>query len=93
MPHLVADLTACVQLLEEAVVEFSGTSEEVAIMVADCEAAIAAGDVAGALQRLECVQPNSPFYTRACVAMASIHLKHRLDRAAYIQCFRKLVVS
>jgi tetratricopeptide repeat protein 21B len=81
------------QYLADAVREFTGTREEVRVMVADCEAAIAGGDVAGALQRLRRVPESSPHYTRARVAMAEIYLKHRQDRAAYIQCYLDLVVS
>jgi len=62
-------------------------------MVADCEAAIAAGDVTGAMQRLKRVPESSPHYPRACVAMAEIHLKHRKDQAAYIKCYLHLVVG
>lgn len=81
------------QLLQEAVREFEGTTEEVSIMVADCEASISLGDVAGAVQRLKQVPSSSPHYARACVAMAEIHLKHRKDKAAYIKCYLHLVVS
>lgn len=81
------------QYLTEAVREFSGTREEVRVMVADCEAAIAGGDVTGALKRLRRVPESSPQYTRACVAMAEIYLKHKRDQAAYIQCFLDMVVS
>ncbi|KAF6259487.1 intraflagellar transport protein [Scenedesmus sp. NREL 46B-D3] len=77
--------------LADAVREFKGTCEEVRVMVADCEAAIACGDVAGALQRLLRVPESSPHYTRARVSLAEIHLKHRQDRAAYIQCYLDLV--
>lgn len=84
---------ALVQLLQDAVGQFEGTSEGVSIMVADCEAAIAAGDVSGALQRLEQVPQSSPHYARACVAMAEIHLKHRKDEAAFIKCYLHLAVS
>lgn len=80
------------QLLQEAVREFEGTSGEVSIVVADCEASIAGGDVTGALQRLKSVPQSSPHYVRACVAMAAIHLEHRKDSAAYIQCYLHLVV-
>lgn len=72
--------------------EFEGTSEEVSIMVAHCEASIAGGYVAGALQRLKSVPATSPHYVRACVAMAEIYLKHRKDSAAYIKCYLHLVV-
>lgn len=93
MPCVLVLPTLPVQLLQEAVREFEGTSEEVSIMVADCEASISADDVAGALQRLQQVPPSSPHYTRACVAMAEIHLKHLRDKAAYINCYQHLVVG
>ncbi|KAF8072682.1 TTC21B [Scenedesmus sp. PABB004] len=78
--------------LAEAVREFEGTREEARVMVADCEAAIAGGDVGGALARLRRVPASSPHYARARVAMAGIHLSHRRDRAAYVRCFLDLVV-
>ncbi len=53
--------------------------------VADCELAIAAGDVEGALQRLRRVPPGSQHYAKARCAMADIYLRHRHDRAAYIR--------
>lgn len=81
------------QYLADAVREFTGTREEVRVMVADCEAAIASGDVAGALQRLRRVPESSMHYTRARVAMAEIYLKHRQDRAAFVECYLDLVVS
>jgi tetratricopeptide repeat protein 21B len=65
--------------------EFEGTAEEVRVTVADCELAIAAGDVEGALQRLRRVPPSSAHYAKARCAMADIFLRHRHDRAAYIR--------
>jgi tetratricopeptide repeat protein 21B len=82
-----------VQLLQEAVREFEGTSEEVSIMVADCEASIAGGDVSGALERLKGVPESSPHYVRACKAMAEIYLMHRMDSSAFIKCYLHLVVK
>jgi tetratricopeptide repeat protein 21B len=74
-----------VQYISDAVKEFEGTSQEVRVTVADCEMAIAAGDVEGALQRLRRVPPSSQHYMKSRVAMADIYLKHRHDRAAYIK--------
>lgn len=90
LPHPL--LPCYLQYLAEAVREFTGTREEVRVMVADCEDAIAGGDVAGALKRLRRVPESSPQYTRARMAMADIHLRHRKDQAAYIQCYIDLVV-
>lgn len=83
---------AATQYLAEAVAKFTGTREEVRVMVADCEAAVAAGDTAGALMRLQRVPDSSPHYARARVAMASIYLSHKHDRAAFIKCHLDLVV-
>lgn len=41
------------QLLAEAAAAFQGTSEEVRVALADCEAAIARGDAESALRRLQ----------------------------------------
>lgn len=38
--------------VQDAIREFEGTSEEVRVTVADCELAIARGDVEGALKKL-----------------------------------------
>lgn len=80
------------QLLAEAVREFIGTLEEARVMVADCEAAVARGDVNSALARLQRVPKDSKHYTHARIALADIHLRHRRDRAAYVRCYLDLVV-
>lgn len=61
--------------------------------MADCEMAIARGDVEGALQRLRKIPSASPHFARARVALAGIYLKHRKDKASYIRCYLDLVVS
>ena len=81
------------QYMAEAVREFTGTSEEARVTVADCELAISRGDVQGALQRLQQVPRGSPHFTRARVAMANIYLKQRRDKPSYIKCYMDLVVS
>lgn len=82
-----------VQYITDALREFEGTSEEVRVTVADCELAIARGDVEGALKRLRRIPDTSPHYTKARMAMADIYLKHRKDKTSYIKCYLDLVVS
>ncbi|KAI8469287.1 MAG: intraflagellar transport protein [Monoraphidium minutum] len=79
------------KLLAEAVKEFAGSSEEVRVALADCEMAIARGDVEGVVARLQAVPVASPHYARARTALAGVHLRHRRDRAAYIRCYLDLV--
>lgn len=58
---------------------------QVRVTVADSRLALERGDQEGALKKLRKVPKGSPHYTRAQTAMADIYLKHRHDRAAYIQ--------
>lgn len=60
--------------------------------VADCELAIARGDVEGALKKLRRIPNTSPHYVKARMAMADIYLRHRKDKTAYIKCYMDLVV-
>lgn len=53
-------LLAHVQYIQDAIREFEGTSEEVRVTVADCELAIARGDVEGALKKLRRIPKVRP---------------------------------
>ncbi|MEW5298948.1 MAG: hypothetical protein WDW36_002017 [Sanguina aurantia] len=77
--------------IQDAISEFRDSSEEVRVTVADCELAIARGDVEGALKRLRKIPSGSPHYTKARMAMADIYLKHRKDKASYCKCYLDLV--
>ncbi|GIL85609.1 hypothetical protein Vretimale_13293 [Volvox reticuliferus] len=77
--------------IQDAIREFEGTSEEVRVTVADCELAIARGDVEGALKKLRRIPKESPHYVKARMAMADIYLRHRKDKTAYIKCYMDLV--
>lgn len=73
--------------------EFTGTSEEVRIIIADAEIALKRSDVKGALRMLSEVSPDSPAFTRAHLFKAKIYLVHRNDKDAFIQCYVELVES
>ncbi|MEW5313286.1 MAG: hypothetical protein WDW38_004868 [Sanguina aurantia] len=81
----------CRKYIQDAISEFRDSSEEVRVTVADCELAIARGDVEGALKRLRKIPSGSPHYTKARMAMADIYLKHRKDKASYCKCYLDLV--
>ena len=80
------------QYITDALREFAGTPEEVRVTIADCQMAIARGDVEGALKRLRKIPANSPHYPKAQMAMADIYLKYRRNKAAYIKCYMDLKV-
>jgi hypothetical protein len=81
------------QYITDALREFAGTPEEVRVTIADCQMAIARGDVEGALKRLRKIPPTSPHFPKARMAMADIYLKYRRDKAAYIKCYMDLKVG
>ena len=78
-------------MLKSAMAEFQGTTEEVRVMIANCELALLKGDTNRALKMLIRVPPDSPHYARAKMALAKIHLEKRNDKGAYIKCYEDLV--
>ena len=79
--------------LKVATTEFAGTTEEVRVMIAQCELAMEKGDTRRALKSLSQVTPDSPHYAKATTALARIHLERRNDREAYVQCYEKLAAN
>lgn len=81
------------KLINEAVAEFQGTTEEVRVMLANCDLSLAKGDTSRALRKLRDIPADSPHYLRARMAMAQIYLKHKNDRHAYAQCYEDLAAK
>ncbi|CAM9202117.1 unnamed protein product [Laminaria digitata] len=77
-------------LVKEAMAMFRGTPDEVQIVVANSELAIARGDFEEALNILGDVRSESPAYTRVQSVKATIYLTMRRDKRAYAQCYRDM---
>ena len=73
-------------VLDEATSVFAGTTVEIFVMIARCEAAVKRGDDTKALRALASVTPTSPHYPAATMALAKVHLKSRNDPKAFIRC-------
>ncbi|KAK9829513.1 hypothetical protein WJX72_006291 [[Myrmecia] bisecta] len=78
------------KVMQDALREFKGTSEEVRITIANSDLAVARGDIAGALQELRAIPKESPFFLKARIAVANIYLHHKKDKAAYARCYSEL---
>ncbi|XP_057279730.1 tetratricopeptide repeat protein 21B isoform X2 [Pezoporus wallicus] len=78
-------------VLQEAINEFSGTSEELRVVIANADLAIAQGDVEQALTMLRNITPEQPYFVQAKEKMADIYLQHRKDKRLYAGCYRDLV--
>ncbi|CEL95321.1 unnamed protein product [Vitrella brassicaformis CCMP3155] len=79
------------RVIQDAIAEFAGTPEEVRILVTNAELAVKRGEVDQALNMLKAMQPTSPHFATAKMAMGSIYLKHRKDKRQYVRCYTDLI--
>ncbi|XP_006153641.1 tetratricopeptide repeat protein 21B isoform X1 [Tupaia chinensis] len=78
------------KVLQDAIHEFSGTSEELRVTIANADLALAQGDTERALNMLRNVTVEQPYYIEAKEKMADIYLKHRKEKMLYITCYREI---
>ncbi|XP_005393347.1 PREDICTED: tetratricopeptide repeat protein 21B [Chinchilla lanigera] len=78
------------KVLQDAIHEFSGTSEELRVTIANADLALAQGDVERALSILRNVTAEQPYFIEAKEKMADIYLKHRKEKMLYITCYREI---
>lgn len=79
------------KVMQDAINEFQGTPEEVRIMIANADLALAREDIEMALGMLRNIQPDQPYFVEAREKMADIYLHHRKDKRLYASCYRELV--
>ncbi|KAJ6650398.1 hypothetical protein lerEdw1_010111, partial [Lerista edwardsae] len=80
-----------IKVLQDAINEFSGTPEELRVMIANADLALAQGDVEEALTMLRNITSEQPYFVQAKEKMAEIYLEYRKDRKLYASCYRDLV--
>ncbi|XP_053264599.1 tetratricopeptide repeat protein 21B isoform X3 [Podarcis raffonei] len=80
-----------IKVLQDAINEFSGTPEELRVMLANADLALAQGDVEAALTMLRNITPEQTYFVQVKEKMAEIYLEHRKDRKLYASCYRDLV--
>ncbi|KAM4687801.1 tetratricopeptide repeat protein 21A [Discoglossus pictus] len=78
------------KVMQDALHEFSGTPEEIRVIVANADLALSKGDVELALNMLRNITPNQPYYIEVKEKMATIYLHNRKDKRLYIGCYREL---
>ncbi|XP_052749213.1 tetratricopeptide repeat protein 21B-like [Galleria mellonella] len=77
--------------MQEAIQEFSYTSEEGRLSIARAELSLQNGDVDNAIDVLNEIKPGQPYYFQAHSRMAHIYLKEKNDRAMFTNCFKEIV--
>ncbi|XP_024435637.2 tetratricopeptide repeat protein 21B [Desmodus rotundus] len=78
------------KVLQDAIHEFAGTSEELRVTIANTDLALAQGDVERALSMLRNVTAEQTYFIEAKEKMADIYLKHRKEKMLYITCYREI---
>ena len=90
-----AKLGDAAKILADAMRIFSGTKEEVRVIVATSKLYVRRGDVKRAIRLLDALERKedigAPAYTKALMEKASILLEHRRDYDGYTQCYAQLV--
>ncbi|KAG0601340.1 hypothetical protein M758_11G102800 [Ceratodon purpureus] len=76
--------------IQDAMTRFSGTPEEVRVVLSNCDLALSRGDVPAAISILSQVPPESNYYVQARVKLADVYLKHQHNRALYAKCYREI---
>ncbi|XP_053120307.1 tetratricopeptide repeat protein 21B isoform X2 [Hemicordylus capensis] len=80
-----------IKILQDAINEFSGTPEELRVMIANADLALSQGDVEEALTMLRNITPEQPYFVQVKEKMAEIYLQYRKDKKLYVSCYRDLV--
>uniref|UniRef100_A0A4W5Q3Y0 Tetratricopeptide repeat domain 21B n=1 Tax=Hucho hucho TaxID=62062 RepID=A0A4W5Q3Y0_9TELE len=78
------------QVLQDAIVAFAGTPEEICVTIAIVDLALAKDDLDTALSVLRGITPDQTHYTVAREKMALIYLQRHKDKKLYIACYREI---
>ena len=79
------------KIMQDAINEFRGTSEESRVMIANANLDLSRGDIESALANLTKIESDKPYYIKAREKMAEIYLEHRKDKRLYARCYKDLV--
>ncbi|XP_034444059.1 tetratricopeptide repeat protein 21B-like [Hippoglossus hippoglossus] len=79
------------KVIQDAIIEFSGTPEKPRVIIADADLALFRGDSEMALSMLRSICPKQPYYIQAKEKMADIYLNHRKDKKLYASCYKEIV--
>lgn len=88
---IISFFTEILFILQEAIQEFSYTTEESRLVIVKAELALKKEDADKAIDILNEVKPGQPYYFQAHTRMAHIYLKEKNDRSMFMTCFKDVV--
>jgi tetratricopeptide repeat protein 21B len=86
-------LPEALKVIQEAKTLFTGTAEEMRVMITDCDIAIARGDFRAAVARLKAIPAESQHFVNARTSLADVYLNHRNDKKRYLECYEELAAQ
>lgn len=81
------------RVMQEAIQEFSFTTEEGRLKIANAEMALKNSDGDRAIEILTEIKPGQPYFFQAHTKLAYVYLKERNDRTMFTKCFKEVVAS
>ncbi|XP_073386115.1 uncharacterized protein [Physcomitrium patens] len=76
--------------VEDAMAGFSGTPEEMRVVLSNCDLALCRGDVPAAIAMLSQIPRESNYYVQARIKLADVYLKHQHNRVLYSKCYTEI---
>lgn len=77
--------------MTQAISQFSGTNEEVHVLLANAFIAIQSNDVKKAMSILKAVKKDSTYFVESRKMLADIHLKYLKSRKGYARCYYEII--
>ncbi|XP_060776687.1 tetratricopeptide repeat protein 21B [Neoarius graeffei] len=78
------------KVIQDAIWQFKDTPEEVRVMVANVDLALAKDNIDAALNALRNIMPGESIYIHAKEKMACIYLERLRNKSLYIACYREI---
>ncbi|KAF7708887.1 tetratricopeptide repeat protein 21B isoform X2 [Silurus meridionalis] len=78
------------KVIQDAMWQFKDTPEEVRVMIANVDLALAKDNIDAALNALGNIIPGEPIYIHAKEKMACIYLERLRNKRLYIACYREI---
>ena len=86
-------LPEATRVIQEAIGEFAGTTEEVKVLIANSELALRKGELKQALSMLSSVEAGSPHFKEARIAMAEIYVNQMSNRRLFAKCYYDILAA
>ena len=79
--------------MNQAISQFSGTNEEMHVLLTNAFIAVESNDIKKAMSILRAVKSDSVYFVESRKMLADIHLKYLKSRKGYARCYYEIIDS